>query len=105
MIKDRSLSLLPFQRPLHPVNRYALYMPGREAGESQIIHARAKRKRSWIAILLGKREDTRACLHGAVSSGAEKNKDPALLRSLFVPVILNFRTVTVMQAALLHPLA
>ncbi len=72
--EDRSLSLLLFQRPLHPVNRGAHYMPGREPGELQIMHARANCKRSRVAVLIGNPEDILACLRGAVSGGAEKNK-------------------------------
>jgi hypothetical protein len=49
-------------------------MPGGEPGEPQIMRARAKRKRSWAAALLSKTEDTLACLRGAVSGGAEKEK-------------------------------
>jgi hypothetical protein len=45
--KVKSLScLLLFQGPLHPVNRDARYMTEIEPGEPQIMHARAKRKRS-----------------------------------------------------------
>jgi hypothetical protein len=36
-----------FQNPLHPVSGAAHYMTGKRVGESQIMHARAKRKRSW----------------------------------------------------------
>jgi hypothetical protein len=70
----RKLSFLLFQRPLHPANRDALYMPGIWVGEPQIMHARAKRKRLWTAALSGKTEGTLACLRGAVSGGAEKEK-------------------------------
>jgi hypothetical protein len=49
-------------------------MTGNGAGESQIMHARAKRKRSQAAVLSGKTDDTLACLHGAVNGGAEKRK-------------------------------
>ena len=66
------LYLLLSHSPLHPTNRDALYMPGREPGGPQIMHARAERKRSWIAILMGKTEDKLACLRGTVSGGAEK---------------------------------
>jgi hypothetical protein len=38
------------------------------------MHARAKRKRSRAAVLTGKVEATLACLRGAVSGGAEKEK-------------------------------
>jgi hypothetical protein len=51
-------------------------MTGNRVNESQIVHARAKRKRSWAAVLTGKTEDTLACLRGAVNGGAEKEKDP-----------------------------
>ena len=34
--------------------------------------ARAKRKRSWLAVLSGKIDDNLACLCGAVSGGAEE---------------------------------
>jgi hypothetical protein len=52
-------------RALHDRNR---------AGEPQIMHARAKCKRSRAAVLSGKTEHTLACLRGAVSGGAEKEK-------------------------------
>jgi len=42
------------------------------AGKPQIMHARAKRKRSWAADLPCKTEDNLACLRGAVNGGAEK---------------------------------
>jgi hypothetical protein len=47
----------------------------KSVGESQIMHARAKRKRSRATVLTGKIEDTRACLRGAVNGGAEQEKD------------------------------
>jgi hypothetical protein len=54
--------------------------------------ARAKRKRSRVAVLTGKREDTLACLRGAVIGGAEKEKDLELPeRALSMFMILNFR--------------
>jgi hypothetical protein len=49
-------------------------MTGREPDEPQIMHARAKRKRTWMAALAGKTEDTLSCLRGDVSGGAEKTK-------------------------------
>jgi hypothetical protein len=61
----------------------------KRAGKPQIMHARAKRKRSWAAVLPGKTEDNVACLHGTVNGGAEKRKDrelpevlPGLIRIL-----------------------
>jgi hypothetical protein len=50
-------------------------MTGKRAGESHIMHARAKRKRSRAAVVTGKTDDTLACLRGAVNGGAEKRKD------------------------------
>jgi hypothetical protein len=49
-------------------------MTGNRTGESQIMHARAKRKRSRAAVVTGKTDDTLACLRGAVNRGAEKTK-------------------------------
>ena len=49
-------------------------MTGSRVGEPQIMHARAKRKRSWAAVLTGKTEGTLACLRGDVNGGAEKEK-------------------------------
>jgi hypothetical protein len=49
----------------------ALHDP-KMAGKPQIMHARAKRKRSWAADLPCKTEDNLACLRGAVNGGAEK---------------------------------
>jgi hypothetical protein len=58
-------------------------------GKPQILHARAKRKRSRAAVLPSKTEDNVACLHGTVNGGAEKRKDrelpevlPGLIRIL-----------------------
>jgi hypothetical protein len=39
------------------------------------MHARAKRKRSQAVVLSDKTEYTLACLRGAVSGDAEKEKD------------------------------
>jgi hypothetical protein len=64
-----------FQTPLHPVNSDRALHDRNRAGESQIMHARAKRKRSRAAVLTGNIEDTLACLRGAVNGGAEKEKD------------------------------
>ncbi len=70
------------------------------------MHARAKRKRSRAAVLTGKREDTLACLRGAMSGDAEKEKNLELPEKSFCKLmILNFRTVPVLQGVLLYPLA
>jgi ribosomal protein S20 len=42
------------------------------------MHARAKRKRSRAAVLTGNREDTLACLRGAVNEVQKKEKDRVL---------------------------
>ena len=44
------------------------------ARKPQSVPARAKRKRSWLAVLSGKIDDNLACLCGAVSGGAEETK-------------------------------
>jgi hypothetical protein len=65
-----------FPKPLHPVNSDRALHDQNRTGESPIMHARAKRKRSRAAVLSGKTEDIRACLRGAVNGGAEKEKGP-----------------------------
>jgi hypothetical protein len=83
-------------RALHDRNR---------AGESQIMHARAKRKRSRAAVVTGKIEDTLACLRGTVNGGAEKEKDLELPeKGLYLFMIFNSWAVHGLQAALLCPL-
>jgi glutamate/tyrosine decarboxylase-like PLP-dependent enzyme len=49
-------------------------MPGKEPGEPRIMPARAQRKRTWLAELIGKTEDIQACLRGAVSRWCRKRK-------------------------------
>jgi hypothetical protein len=71
----RIVFLYAFPAPLHPVSSDRALHDRKRAGESQIMHARAKRKRSRAAVLSGKTEYTLACLRGAVSGGAEKEKD------------------------------
>jgi hypothetical protein len=81
-------------------------MTGNRVGESQIMHAHAKRKRSWAAVLTGKTDDTLACLRGAVNGGAEKEKDLELPeKDLYLFMILNSWAVHGLQAALRYPLA
>jgi hypothetical protein len=66
---------LLFQNPLHPVNSDRALHDRNRAGKSQIMHARAKRKRSRAAVVTGEIDDTLACLRGAVNGGAEKKKE------------------------------
>jgi hypothetical protein len=47
-------------------------MTGIKPVKPQIMHARAKRKRSRAAVLKSKTEDNLACLRGPVNGGAEK---------------------------------
>jgi hypothetical protein len=97
---------LSFPEPLHPVSSDRALHDRNRVGESQIMHARAKRKRSRAAVLTGKREDTLACLRGAVNGGAEKEKDLELPeKGLYLFMILNSWAVHGLQAALLYPLA
>jgi hypothetical protein len=49
------------------------------------MHARAKRKRLRAAVSSGKTEHTLACLHGAVSGGAEKeSRTSEMIATLFL---------------------
>jgi len=47
-------------------------MPGNKTGKPQIMPARAKRKRTWLAVSSGKTDDHLACLRGPANGGAEK---------------------------------
>jgi hypothetical protein len=49
-------------------------MPGNRTEKSQIMPARAQRKRTWKTISLGTIEGNMACLRGPMSGGAEKEK-------------------------------
>jgi hypothetical protein len=49
-------------------------MTGKRAGESQNMHAPAKRKRSWAAAVTGKTDDALACLRGAVNEVQKKKR-------------------------------
>jgi len=82
--KAEALIFLLFQRPLHPANRSAFYMPGTRIRRPEIVHARAQRKRSWAAVSFSKTENILACLRGAVSGGAEKNKGYRTSRNNFI---------------------
>jgi hypothetical protein len=60
------------QKLLHPVIRFAHKHAQNKFGKPQIMPARAKRKRTWMAVSSDKIEDNVACLRGAVNGGAEK---------------------------------
>jgi hypothetical protein len=50
-------------------------MPGNRTEKTQIMPARAQRKRTGKAVSFGTTEDNRACLRGPMSGGAEKKKE------------------------------
>jgi hypothetical protein len=52
------------------------------------MHARAKRKRSWAAVLTRKTEDTLAGLRGAVNGGAEEKRIVSFLKGVFRIIFL-----------------
>ena len=56
------------------MNRFAHKHARNKAGKPQIMPARAKRKRTWMAVSLGNTEDNLACLRGPVNGGAEKRE-------------------------------
>ena len=56
------------------MNRYALYMPGREPDKPGACMRVRSVSAHGVAISTGKTEDALACLRGAVSGGAEKNQ-------------------------------
>jgi hypothetical protein len=49
-------------------------MPGNRTEKTQIMPARAQRKRTWKAVSFGTTEDNISCLRGPMSGGAEKKK-------------------------------
>ena len=101
--EGQKLSCFCFSRgPCIPRIATAHYMTSRESGEPQIMHARAKRKRSGTAVLTGNTEDTLSCLRGAVSGGAEKNKDPELPQKSFGKLKILYYLGQFMSA--IHPL-
>jgi len=72
------------------VNRFAHKHARNKAGKPQIMPARAKRKRTWMAVSSGKTQDNLACLRGPVNGGAEKMNDDdphALIRFFSVQML------------------
>jgi hypothetical protein len=61
-----------FQYPLRPEGSGRALHDRRRVGESQNMHARAKRKRTLAAVVTGKTKDTLACHRGDVNGDAEK---------------------------------
>ena len=66
--------LMLFQPPLHPVSSDRAFHARNSDGKPQIMHARAKRKRSWVAIFDWLKQKTPWHVSAALRTGVQKRR-------------------------------